>query len=807
MRRAGVVRWVIRAGAAVVALGVVAVGLIVSGVTRGPALGGTLAFPGLTDQVEVLRDEYGVPYIFAKNTPDLIRAQGFVTAQARIFQLEAYRALGNGHLAEAIGTAGLTSDREMRTLGLRRNAERHAQRLAPGAREFLEWYAQGINAYITAHADDLPTELKLVGFRTTPWTLVDMVTVLHFINLSQAANYRSELLAQRLIDKFGPQRALELLPLNVYPDREHKSLGIAAAAPTWLGLSEAALQVAPHSEMPIAPVAVGSNNWAIGPARSASRQAVVANDPHLDARVLPGVWFPVGLFSRDVRAVGAALPGVPGILVGRNANVAFGVTNAYGDSQDLFIEQLAPGQTDAYLDGDTVRPFETTTETIRIRDAQVEGGVREEALTIRRTTRGPIIAGPGLGTSGDRLLSLRTAAAEVDGREIGIDKLLIAASAGDVDHAAQQMEVMYFNVVFADKAGTIGHRATGRVPVRASHQGAYPKPATSESDWRGFIPSDQMPGQLAPARGWIATANNDNRPEGYPYDYSSFFAPSYRYQRIGQVLSATRAMTLDDQRALMTDTLNLQARHLLPLIIAAIKDDPAQADLAVILAAWDGRDRLDQAAPLIYHRIYERLAYETFVDEMGEDLARAYLTDWYTWQERFDQMLLQPDSPWFDDQRTPGVEGLPDLIRRSVRMARDDLAAQHGSDPKNWLWSSEHTITFVSPLRRNGFGQGLLGGGTHAMDGSGETVMRARSTFMKGFSVEFFASMRLVADLADDEKIMAVVTGGTVERQFHPNQKDQLAPWFAGELLPWWFARPEIERHARHRQLLVPAPG
>jgi penicillin amidase len=805
--RGGIVRLLIRTLVAIVVLLLVAAGVLVSGITRGPKVTGEMTFAGLSQRVEVLRDEHGIPYIFAANTPDLIRAQGFVTAQARLFQMEAYRALAHGRLAEAIGVAGIASDREMRTLGLRRNAERHAKLLSPAARDFFAWYAQGINAYITAHADDLPVELRIAGFTTAPWSVEDLLTVLHFVNLSQAVNYKAELLAQRLIDKFGPQRVLELLPLNVNPDRDRKTQESSVAGATWLGLNNVTVLAAGESSALVAPMEVGSNNWAIGPTRSASGSAVLVNDPHLDARILPGIWFPVGLFSPGVRAVGAALPAVPGILVGRNANVAFGVTNAYGDSQDLFIEQLAPGKSDQYLDGDEARPFETKTELIRVRDANVEGGFRDEPLTIRRTVRGPIIAGPGLGVSGDRLLSLRTASAEIEGHEVGIDKLLTAASAADVDRAAQQMEVMYFNFVFADKAGVIGHRATGRVPIRASRQGIYPKPATRESDWRGFIAPDQMPGQISPARGWLATANNDNRPDGYPYDYSSFFSPSYRYERISQVLAATRSMRLDDHRALMTDTLNLQAKRLVPLIIAALKDDAEQAEIAVILAAWDGRDRLDQAAPLLYHRIYERLAYETFVDEMGEDLARAYLEHWYGWQERFDRLLQQPDSPWFDDQRTPAVEKLPDLIRRSVKQVRAELTTLHGRDPKRWLWGSEHTVTFVSPLRRSGIGSDLLGGGTRSLDGSGETVMRARTLFMNGFGVESFGSMRLVADLADNEKIMAVVTGGVVERQFHPHQKDQLTPWFAGELLPWWFGRAAIEAHATHRQILRPGGG
>ncbi len=800
-------RWLVRSLLVVVVVLGAAAAWLLSGAARGPNVRGELVVPGLAERVEVLRDAHGIPYIFAKSTADLIRAQGFVTAQHRLFQLEAYRALATGRLAEAIGEAGLKTDREMRTLGIRRNAERHAKLLSPAARDFLSWYAEGVNAYVTGYPGDHPAELALAGFRTGPWTLEDMVTVLHFVNLSQAANYKSELLAQKLIDRLGPARALELLPINVNSDRREQPAKPAVGAIEPLGIERDTKLASFLGEPPLAPIAAGSNNWAIAPARSASGAAIVANDPHLDARVLPGIWHPVGLFTPEIGAVGAALPAVPGLIVGRNAFVAFGVTNGYGDSQDLFIERLAPGRPDHYLDGDEARPFETTVETIRVKDREAPGGFREEKLTVLRTVRGPIVSGPGLGKEGDKLLALRTATAEIPGGDLGFDRLLTARSAADVDAAVQGIDVMYFNFVFGDKAGAIGHRATGRVPIRASGQGAVPKLAAKTDDWRGFIPPAAMPGTMSPARGWVATANNDTRPDGYPYDYSSFFSPGYRYERIGQVLGAGKGMKVDDHRALMLDATNLQTRRLLPAMVAALKEDPAQADLAALLAAWDGRDRAGEAAPLVYHRIYERLAYETFVDELGEALAKDYLASWYDWQERFDRLAQTPDSPWFDDTRTPQVERLPDLVRRAAAIERAELAAKHGDDPKQWRWGDEHRIAFVSPLRRAGFGRDFLGAAPRAMDGSGETVMRARTRFFGGFDVEFFGSMRFVADLADDEKVMAVVSGGVVERQFHPNQKDQLAPWFAGELVPWWLDRKAIEANARHRQTLVPAGG
>jgi penicillin amidase len=778
---------------------------------RGPKVDGELALPGLSAKVRVLRDEHGIPYVFAANTPDLIRAQGFVTAQDRLFQIEGYRAIATGRLAEAVGEGGLANDRQIRLIGLRRNAERHAKLLSPQARDLLAWYAEGMNAYITLHADDHPVELKLAGFTPRPWTLEDMVTVLHFVNWSQAANFKAELTMQKLIDKFGVDKAMrDLAPVNVNPFRTQQPLIVGSASGALPPGGERDIELLaglddPQAPLaPLAPIAVGSNNWAIGRSKSASGAAVLVNDPHLDARMLPGIWHPVGLFAPGIQAVGAALPAVPGIQVGRTAHVAFGVTNAYGDSQDLFIEKIVPGKPDHYVDGDRERPFQVIDEVIRIKDKDAPGGFREEKMTVRATVRGPVVSGPVFGYDGEAVLSLRMASAELGGGGIGFDQLLSARTVADVDRAAQAMDVVYFNYVFVDKAGGIGQRATGRVPVRASRQGSHPKAVGAADDWLGFIPPEQMPGTIAPARDWVGTANHDTRPDGYAFDYSSYFSPSYRIRRIAEVLEAAKGMRTEDQLALMLDTQNLQAPRLKPQMVAALQADPATADFARILSAWDGRDDKGAAAPLIYHALYEQLVYETFVDEMGDKLARNWLGQWYPWQERFDEMAKAPDSPWFDDVRTPQKETLPDLVRRAAAAVRPELQAKHGADPSKWKWGDEHRIVFVSPLRRSGFGRDLLGYAEAPMSGSGVTLQRALTPFMGGFGVEFFASMRLVADMGDDDKVEAVVSGGVVDRQFHPHQKDQLQAWSEGRLLKWWFAPQQVEANARRRQELVP---
>ena len=397
-----------------------------------PKVDGELKLAGLTAPVKVLRDELGIAYIFAGNTPDLLRAQGFVTAQNRLMQLELFRATWRGELAATFGPDALPSDVRMRVLGMRRNGDRHTLKLDASSRAFLQAYVDGMNAYIQDHADSHPIELKVAGLKPSPWNVADLVTLVHFIHYTHSTNFKAEIVGQKLIDKLGQAQAREIMPLTVNPDW---GTGAAAAGATAkagvggerLGVEWAHLPVAPET---LNHQGLGSNNWAVGPSRSASGKAMVVNDPHLDSRILPGYWHPVGLFTPEIQAVGAALPGMPGILVGRTKHVAFGVTNAYGDVQDVYIETLDPNDKSRYLQGGKSTPFTVVEEKIRIKDKAAPGGVREQPLRIRYTVRGPVISDhPGLGSGGDKVLVLRLTDAEVLGPVIGIEGLLGAPNA------------------------------------------------------------------------------------------------------------------------------------------------------------------------------------------------------------------------------------------------------------------------------------------------------------------------------------------------------------------------------------------
>ncbi|MGD8389615.1 MAG: penicillin acylase family protein, partial [Desulfobacteraceae bacterium] len=315
-----------------------------------------------------------------------------------------------------------------------------------------------------------------------------------------------------------------------------------------------------------------------------------------------------------------------------------------------------------------------------------------------------------------------------------------------------------------------------------------------------------MPHAYNPSRGWVGTANHAVTDRDYPYYYSSRQAPSYRYRRLKELLAAAGARSAEDLWAYQQDTGNVMAEQIAPILVGALQGREETADMARVLEGWDFRDEPDQAAPTLFHGIYEQVAYLTFQDDLGEDGARLILSDWYFWQERFQGMMQDKDSDWFDDKTTSGVrEDRDALILRAALDVRDRLVPLLGEDTSEWLWGEVHRVEFVSPIRREGAGKGLLGGGRHPAPGSVETLCRGYYDFNAPFDVEVFDSLRMVADLGDPDKVLAVLPGGVAGRLFHPHTEDQIDPFMKGEKVNWWFSDRAIQEHVVTTLVLEPA--
>jgi penicillin amidase len=384
--------------------------------------------------------------------------------------------------------------------------------------------------------------------------------------------------------------------------------------------------------------------------------------------------------------------------------------------------------------------------------------------------------------------------------------LLFARSIEEVREALRWVNAIMLNFVFADTSGNIGWHVSSRLPIRSEGSGALPQVIKDSLDlWAGFVPFDENPHQYNPPRGWVGTCNHYTVTRDYPYYYSSGVSTSYRYERLIQLLSTTQKKSQDDNWRYQQDTLNLLAKKITPIMIDAITPHEDTRVLGQILAAWDCRDDPDKAGPTVFHVIFEKFAWLVFRDELGDELAITMLNQWNYWQERLEKMLLEGDSPWFDNVETKTVkESRDDLLHQAALEAIEEIGSRLGQDPEKWLWGDLHRIEFVSPVRAEGFGKDLVGGGIYPFPGSVDTLCRGMYDYDRPYDVTVSASLRMVADLGDEEKILAVLPGGVSGRLLDPHTTDQIPSYISGGKVYWWFSDETIKAHAKNTMTLVP---
>nr|WP_320191839.1 penicillin acylase family protein [uncultured Desulfobacter sp.] len=765
---------------------------------------GQLNLVGLNSPVTVIRDDSGIAYIHAENIGDLLFAQGFVTAQDRLFQMQTTRMYYEGRMSELAGAKARDLDVRMRTIGISRMANKQARILNPALRKQFQHYVDGINAFIKKCPDDLALEFSLAGIKPDLWQVEDCLGVVFYMGYSTAANLTTEIVSQMLLDTLGYEKTALLLPLNINVD-DPDDKGIIVMPPKEnLGL---ALPFDPGllSYAGDRTLRVGSNNWAVAPEKSVTGSALMAGDPHLDPRMLPGVWYPAGLICPGVRAVGAQIPGIPGMGVGRTEHIALSATNNYGDMVDLYIETVDPKNPNHYLEGNNSIAFGHIKERLKIKDKNSPGGFRTQDLDIRTTRRGAVVSEVLKGLDKNNVFTLRFAPVESMTPDLGLLDVLTAKNAHDLSQTMQGLTTACFNWVFADSSGNIGHQASGRIPVRRNG-GTFPHVVKDSTDnWQGWIAPDQMPGQINPEKKWVGTCNNKTVDTGFPQYYSSFFAPSFRYARLKELMAGKAKQAPLDMWQYQRDTGNVMARHIAPIMSRIFLANGETKDLGQILADWDFKDDPEKAAPLIFQTIYRYFALAVFEDDLGPQKVLTLLNAWYYWQERLLQFVQAGESLFFDDIRTADkTETMADLFIRAAHAARKALSQSLGGNPAQWRWGDLHTLELVNPLFRKGRLKSFFGTGPMPMGGSGETLYRGWYDFDAPYAVTHCASLRFVADMGDDEKLMAVLPGGVAGRTFHPHQKNLINGFMDGPVQYWWFSDAAIKAHAKTTLTLMP---
>ncbi len=810
-----------------------------------PDVAGEQELPGLQGTVEVVRDGHGVPWVTGGDPLDLYRAQGWVHAQDRFWQMDTWRAISGGRLAERFGADQLPTDRFLRSLRWHDVAAAEYELLDPAHRAVLDAYAEGVNAHLDQRAEAaLGLEFAVLSlinrdYQPEPWTPVDSLAFLKVLAWDLRSNLDTEIERAVLEAHLGPDVAAALFP--PYPDDAPVIVEeFTPPADALAGLEPPARQaVAPLlAEVGTRVAAVddaigrvggeglGSNSWVVAGRHTASGLPLLANDPHLGVQ-MPSIWYQMGLRCAPVddgcplEVAGFSIAGVPGIVIGHNARIAWGLTNLAPDVMDLYVEQVHPDDPGRYLaDGEWV-DFEVT-------EVVLEGGPEPEVLRVRATRHGPVVSDtyaplddvdPAAAVAdaadaeapGPYVIALAWTALEPGTTFAALTDVNAAADFDDFVAAAEQFDVPAQNLVYADVDGHIGYVAPGRIPIRAAGDGLRPVPGwTSAHDWVGEVPRDALPRLLDPDRGWIVTANHAVAdPEGagrlLTHEWSAL---GYRAARIEELLAeADRPLTAEDLAAMQLDAADLSARWLVPALLEVDPDDEAGRTAQGLLADWDQQLAADSAGAAVHSAVGRQLLLRAFADDLPDEHP---LRGGSRWFEVVRLLLDEPDHPLWDDRSTSRRETAPDILAAALSAGVDELTERLGEDVSGWRWGDLHTAEFRSAtlgesgigLVEDRFNRGPFptGGGTSVVNA---TAWDAR----EGYEVVAAPSMRMVVDLADFDASLAIHTTGQSGHPYHPNHIDLAPLWAAGEHLPFAWSPDAVRAAAAHELTLLPAEG
>ena len=780
-----------------------------------PQEDGAIQVAGLTQPVTVTRDSLGIPTITAANLEDLFFAQGYITAQERLWQMDMTRRFASGDLAVILGPEFVDTDREQRILGLRQAAEKATAIMEPAQRAQFQAYANGVNAYIAQHTKTLPLEFRFLTYAPHVWTVEDSLLVgLSMTEFLNHGYYKEELLKEKALAKLGPELTAELFVNSSWrdhpPGSEGQSLeneppkeltpeeeetlppGVKGAKPA--PMKSPARQPVPHAALlpfalpspgsaPEVRFHPGSNNWVVSGAHTVSGKPLLSNDMHLDLR-LPNTWYEAHLISEDFDVVGVTLPGMPYVIVGHNRYIAWGFTNLGPAVEDIYIEKF--NDKGEYLTPQGWVAPEHRQEIIRVK------GKPEVKLDVIVTRHGPIITDLVPGEA--RKLALQWVIYSPKASAIPFFQVNSAKNWEEFRAAFSVFGAPGQNVVYADVDGHIGYQATGFVPIRAAGDGSLPVPGDTDAyAWTGFIPYDEMPRVFDPPSGILATANGRISPNGYPYSMSIEWDSPYRTERIYKLLNQPKKYTPADMLAIETDVVSEFDRYCAERLVYAIDHTPKASDRAKaaadIMRGWDGAMDTDSAAPSIAYYSRGKLNELLLQPKLG-DSWKEY-TRWFMAPVWLETVLSHQSPQWLP----AGYANYDELLTAAVEAAVTDSRA-----PKSlslWTWGRVHQIDVQHPFWSNvPILKRGAGPGPQPLSGDGVTVKQAGK--------HFGPSERFTADMANLDNSTLNIVNGESGNIFDEHYNDQWDAYYHGRTFKLPFSSEAVNRAAQHHLTLQP---
>lgn len=638
-----------------------------------PDYAGREKLAGLSEPVQVYRDKYGVPHIFADNMNDAARALGYVHAGERMFQMEMQRRAGQGRLSEIVGADMLDIDKFTRTLGLYRLAQSSFAAMSPEAQSYFQAYAEGVNMWLDTHKSKLPPEFMLLHDRPEKWQPADSVVWGKLMGLQLSHNYPLEMLRAELAGKVPPEKMQWLFPMppagtpvttqpGAVDETQHAGDNAGANLAALLGLDHAA-----------------SNEWVIGGARTASGKPILANDPHLGLEA-PILWYLARIVTNEGSVKGATVPGLPVVLLGQNDRLAWGFTTTGSDVQDLFVETVDPANPHNYLTPGGSEAFVAHDEIIHVKHAP------DVVLKVRATRHGPVLSDinarmAGLAGTGKVMALAFTGLGDKDRTSEALMRINRARNAAGLLDALKLYQTPPQNIVYADRDGAFGYINPGLVPVRKKGDGLMPVDgASGEYDWVGAVPFEHMPQIANPGIGYVFNANNAIvGPDSVDY-FGQDWEEDYRARRLQQFFDLVDKFTLAKSAEMQADHLSLAAKDLLPLLLSLTpKDDRAQQALD-LLRDWDGVMDKDRPEPAIFEAWLYVFHKHMLVDKIGLDMHEKGPFAAMTLTE----LVKDHAADWCGDADCHG------LVGRSLDEALAMMAQRQGPDIAQWRWGREN---------------------------------------------------------------------------------------------------------------------
>ena len=754
---------------------------------------------GVHEPVEIIRDKYAVPHIYAGNEDDLYFATGYAMAQDRLWQMDLLRRLTTGRLSEIFGKRMINADQLFRSLNFEVKSRLVISKCSPEALQSLKEFARGVNHYIKEKYDNLPPEFSILGYKPEPWETVHSANLIGYISWDLSTAWTTESALYKINRVVDSVHVKELIPdMNmqqqfIYPDFSGAETGEYISALD--NIDEVIRELGLF-------VFQGSNNSVISRQKSVTGKPVLANDMHL-ALNIPGIWYQLHQsVPGKLNVSGVALPGQPFIICGHNDMIAWGMTNVMLDDIDFYIETLNEDSTRYMLDGQW-RDIKLKKEIIYTKEGDTVERIN------RFTHRGPIVS--GFRNIRDKVISMHWTGTEYSNEVESVYKFNRAGNWNEFRDAARGFTSVSQNIVYADTAGNIGMQTAAGIPVRKGNGIFFMPGDTSEYDWTGMVPFEELPFIYNPSTGYAASANNRTVDEKYPYHISSWFDLPNRYSRIVGSLNSDKLMDIKDFESMQANQNSLLAENFMPVFIRVLQPSHSemkdiQKSAFEILKKWDFEMGPSSIASAVFEQTFQELSRAIFLDELGPDLYIALIEQDLLPTYLIDKLRKYNTSVWCDDITTTATETFDDNIRSAFFSAIDTLLFRAGDDVNSWEWGKLHTLYLKHPLGtvnvlNKAFG---LNRGPFPVGGSFHTVSPYSFPWSRTFKAEAGSSHRHIYSVAAWDSSLTVIPTGNSGIPSSSNYCDQTELYLSYKYHPDPFTRKEVEKYEVSRMTIKP---